>query len=114
MYASVEAWPLSSDHENYRNHVARLQSDQRGFSTPVFVCVCVCVRVCVCVCVRVCVCVCVYVRARVCVCMCVGAHVLAASESLKYYITALVSLGCHPLLPAHMAFLARTPAVGRA
>ena len=62
------AWPLSSDHKNYRNHVARLQSDQRGFSTPVFVCVCVCVRACVRAC---CVCVCVCACVRVCVWGCV-------------------------------------------
>ena len=69
MYASVEAWPLSSDHKNYRNHVEGLQNDQRGFSTLVCVCVCVCVcvRAC-CVCVSVCVHVCVCV----CVCVCVG------------------------------------------
>ena len=74
MYASVGAWLLSSDHENYRNHVALLQI--KGVSVHQYVCVCVCVRVCVhvvCVCVHVCVC--------VCVCVCV--RVLAASESLK-------------------------------
>ena len=82
MYTSVGAWPLSSDHKNYRNHVAGLQSDQRGFST--LVCVCVCVCVCVRVCVHVvCVCVCACVCVCVCGCVGVGARVLAASESLK-------------------------------
>ena len=60
MYTSVGAWPLSSDHENYRNHVALIQI--KGVSVHQCVCVCVCVCLCVCVCVCECVCVCVCVR----------------------------------------------------